>query len=33
MTGGSSHVVVFHGVDLAVLLSIFAYDPLLRGKV
>jgi uncharacterized repeat protein (TIGR01451 family) len=33
MNGGSSHVVVFNGTDLAVLLSIFAYDPLIRGGV
>jgi hypothetical protein len=33
MNGGSSHVAVFRGTDRAVLLSIFAYDPLIRGGV
>ena len=33
MNGGSSHVVVFRGTDLTVLLTIFAYDPLIRGGV
>jgi hypothetical protein len=33
MTGGSYQVVVFSGVGPVAVLSVFAYDPLIRGGV